>query len=346
MADEVLVKQFFGAKQHFLLLFPNHIGDSLFVLPSLSALRASFPQAHLTALVSESSWELLKKDQRLDTLLVRSYPSRNRWGWLRDLVSRVNAYGPYDGVINFTRSSLAMAIIAWSTKARRRIAWKGKESAFFATDLIPYQPEAHQVERAFALLRPLGIEGEPGPIHLSLFLETLHRVKGLMLRCSSLEKQWVALIPGASNLRKMWTLQGYRRVVQELVLQGFAVGIIGGRKEVGLAEAIREQIFGPVYNFCGRFSLEETACFLYLCRIAIGVDTGPLHLAVSVGTPVVGIYISTNPREFGPWKVAYQVVSGVPKDWALDGLSPQQVLQAVEALLQKTVVSSESTLAV
>lgn len=346
MADEALTKQFFKSRQHFLLLFPNHIGDSLFVLPSLSALRESFPQARLTALVSESAWELLRKDQRLDALLVRPLPSQNRWRWLRDLVSRINAYKPYDVVINFTRSSLVMAILAWLTKARRRIAWKGKESAFLATDLLSYEPKAHQVERDFALLRPLGIKGGPGPIYLPLFPETLRRVQLLLSSYSSPEKQWIALIPGASNPRKMWTLQGYREVAQELVLQGFTVGIIGGRKEVDLAEVIREQVFGPVYNFCGRFSLEETACLLRLCQMAVGVDTGPLHLAVSVGTPVVGIYISTNPREFGPWKVPHQVVRGAFKDRILENPSPQQVLQAVEALLQKTEVPSESVLAV
>lgn len=77
--------------------------------------------------------------------------------------------------------------------------------------------------------------------------------------------------------------------------------LIGGKDELELVEKLELENFSGCLNLIGRLSLAETAAILKECKVVISGDTGPAHLAVAVGTPVIGLYGATDPKRSGPY---------------------------------------------
>ena len=74
----------------------------------------------------------------------------------------------------------------------------------------------------------------------------------------------------------------------------------GGSEDEPLAEAMDRELEGPVLSLAGEATLRQTAAVIERARIYVGNDSGPLHIAASTGTPVVAIFASSNPANFGP----------------------------------------------
>jgi heptosyltransferase-3 len=77
--------------------------------------------------------------------------------------------------------------------------------------------------------------------------------------------------------------------------------LIGGTDEAELAQRLNDEVEGSCLNVCGQLSLAETASVLKACSIVISGDTGPAHMAIAVGTPVLGLYGATYPERSGPY---------------------------------------------
>lgn len=101
--------------------------------------------------------------------------------------------------------------------------------------------------------------------------------------------------------RKRWPLDNYIRLAQYLLVQtGWRVVLIGGREDIENSRTIQKAV-PQVINATGRFKLSETAVLLKYCRIYLGNDSGPLHLAAAMGTPTLGLFGPTAPRQFYPY---------------------------------------------
>jgi heptosyltransferase-3 len=176
----------------------------------------------------------------------------------------------------------------------------------------------------------------------------------------------VGLHPGGEGLwgRKQWGPERFAQVATGLHDRlGGAVRIVlmGGKDDAPLAAQIAARTRAHVINATGQTTLGETAALIKKCRIFLGNDSSPLHIAAATGTPVVGIYGPTDPRSYHPWVpggldgVEYEVVrSPLPcacrfplvggitlAEWimcllcpALASITPQRVLQACLRLLE------------
>jgi len=111
----------------------------------------------------------------------------------------------------------------------------------------------------------------------------------------------IGFIVGASVAYKAWPVARWAATARLLADQGARVVLLGGRNETPTAAQIcREAGGGVAANLAGRTSLRVLASVLAQCDVVIGGDTGPTHLAVAVGTPVVGLYGVTDPAMTGP----------------------------------------------
>jgi ADP-heptose:LPS heptosyltransferase len=114
----------------------------------------------------------------------------------------------------------------------------------------------------------------------------------------------------------------------------------GGAGEGELIEQIRSQMGAPSHSLAGRLNLEELAALLALVPLLISNNTGPVHVAAAVGTPVVDLYALTNPQHT-PWEVPNRVLyHDVPCKWCYRSVCPQGHHDCLRRVTPETVVAA------
>lgn len=109
--------------------------------------------------------------------------------------------------------------------------------------------------------------------------------------------------PAASKAERNWLPERYAALATHAAEQGFNVVITGGNTplEIELAQQIMAHCSVKVLNLVGKTSLKQLLCVLKAARLVLAPDTGPAHMAVTVGTPVIGLYAHSNPKRTGPY---------------------------------------------
>lgn len=125
------------------------------------------------------------------------------------------------------------------------------------------------------------------------------------------DKPIAVISPAASKAERNWHSEGYAKTAEHLNKLGFSVVICGGptTQEKLLAEAIIAKTNASVTNMVGKTSLKQLLAVLKLAHLVIAPDTGPAHMAVTVATPVIGLYAHSNPHRTGPYNYQHYVVS-------------------------------------
>jgi heptosyltransferase-1 len=133
----------------------------------------------------------------------------------------------------------------------------------------------------------------------------------------------IAVIPGAGKAKKQWPVERFRDLARRLGPRTLALWGPGERE---LADAIGAEVAPPT-------GLRELARVLRDASVVIGSDTGPLHLAAALGTPVIGLYGPTNPARNGPYGQLEHCVETFTTTKSMNDISVDAVQRRVEALL-------------
>ena len=285
-------------------------------LPAVSALRAAYPQARISWLVEPASAGVLSDQPWIDEILVypRAEVSDALRGlrWLeatRRLARFVGALraGAFDLVVDF-HSILKSGIFSRLSGASLRVAYAppyGREAGWrFANRRARVAPRrTSRFERNRALLEFLGIDAAPDAQPLRVAAAARERMARLLEPASAP----VVIHPGTSDAtpHKRWTVPGYARVARALAGEiDTPVLVTAGpaRDDRAFAEAVIEEAGGAARRAPDTPSLGDLAALFARARLYIGSDTGPMHVASLVGTPVVQLLGPTHPVENAPWQ--------------------------------------------
>lgn len=286
---------------------PNWIGDLVMATPVLADLRKAFPQAHITALCRAPHSELLEKDAHINELFsfhkIRGFGHRNQ---KKDIVQRLRK-GKYDLGILLT-NSFSSAWWFWQGQVARRIGYKGEFRSLFLTDALPLPKEVttqHLVLSYKILLEPLGIPVSDSRPSLYLLEKELGKARDLLAKMGVKKDQIIVGInPGAAyGSAKCWLPERFREVTDKL-LENPSITIIyfGDQNTEPLINQICHGLSERVINLAGLTSIRELCCLIKLCSILLTNDSGPMHIAAAVGTPLVALFGSTNDTATGPYK--------------------------------------------
>jgi ADP-heptose:LPS heptosyltransferase len=117
-------------------------------------------------------------------------------------------------------------------------------------------------------------------------------------------KPLIGIVPGVGNLRphRAWLADGWIYLIRHILERQSHIPIlIGGADDFEVAQRINAEVDNRCLNLCGQLQLDETAAMLKCCDVVVSADTGPAHIAVAVGTPVIGLYGPTIPARSGPY---------------------------------------------
>lgn len=295
----------------------SSLGDVIHALPTLEALRMLYPRGRLVWLVEEAQAPLLAGHPALDEVWAvprlnlgktgSGGDPRTMWRVARRLWSE-----PFEVVIDLQglmKSALWVAL----ARSPRKVGYdRTRELSYLVLTepLPPYDPEAHAVRRYLNLARHLGAPAGPPRFRLGL---PLSADVGHFLPPA--EGRPVAVLhPGARWPTKLWPAAYWARLADWLAREhGLQVVITGSGADQGLVRDIIAQAEVPPLNLAGRTTLAELAAVLKKARLAVTADTGPMHLAAALGTPVAALFGPTAPWRTGPFGDGHEIVRlGLP----------------------------------
>ena len=301
---------------HILLIRPDHIGDLLFTTPALRALRAAFPQAHIVYLVGPWAKAVVENNPHIDEVIVCECPGftrRPRSSFLEPYIlltryARRLRRMDFDLAINLRFDFWWGALLAYLAGIRQRVGYDIAECRPFLTEAVPYTKGKHEVEQNLTLIEAMaGKQGAGGRRQGELEFEVTAEdrefaVHYLLERGVEDGDKLVCIHPGAGAPVKLWRPEGFARVADALVQRhGVRVILTGSERERPLVQAIANGMKEDPIVAVGDLTLGQLAALMERCSLVVGVDSGPLHLAVAVGAPTVHLYGPVDHRTFGPW---------------------------------------------
>jgi heptosyltransferase I len=172
----------------------------------------------------------------------------------------------------------------------------------FTNERIAFQGQRHVQDQYFEFIEHLGLDPHPAEWGIPIAPEEKDAQRRFF---EGLDRPACAVVVGTSKEKKNWTAEGYARVFEALESDfGLQPVIVGGPSapERRIAdEALALTGARTVIDTLGD-DLRKVVWMLDGCRLAISPDTGPLHIARALETPVVGLYGYTNPKRTGPWR--------------------------------------------
>jgi heptosyltransferase-2 len=173
-----------------------------------------------------------------------------------------------------------------------------------------YRDSRPIAERYFDAARELDVVPDGAPPDLFLSPEAVHEAADWLER-SGLEpaRPLIALAPGAAHATKRWPLEHWHALVRRILGEGSDVVLVGGSDDASVAHALAANADGRVVNAAGQFGLQGTGAVLQRAQALVSGDTGVMHMATAVETPVVALFGPTvQPFGFFPYAAQAEVV--------------------------------------
>jgi heptosyltransferase I len=326
-----------------LLIKLSAVGDVIHTIPVLNKLRRRYPSAQLDWLVTPAIAELLRHNPAITNVIEFAREDWSRPWTPAPFVSytrlaaklRANAY---DLVVDmhgqFRTAVFALATGApvrigfdrprarvWDASPRtfsaeaRKHAWQGaREGSWLAyTDHIPVPTlDQHAVDRYLSVGPILGFEEGPPDFSFPIPPAASANIESLLRRHDIAGAPLVVMAPGTIWETKHWGTDKFAEVARHFLQKGFAVALMGSRRERTVCEEVARLAPGSV-DVAGETTLTELAALVRRSAISVTNDSGPMHLAVALGRPVVSVFGPTDPIWIGPYGRADAVLrAGVP----------------------------------
>lgn len=340
--------------QNILVVRTDRIGDLVLTTPALKALRAAYPSAKISVLVSEHNRDLVDGNPSIDEVLVDDRKGEHR-----------GALGFFKLALSLRRQRFDLAIIfhtkrrtnllCWMAGIPERIGYRNEKYGFLLNHPIEdtrHHGEKHEAEYCLDVLKPLGIESAELQTFLPVndvceqWVKRLYEMNGF-----SSKDRIVALHPGASDPSKMWPIRRFADLMHKLQDTYKCKFIVIGTPMIATQVRMLNELTGYGFlDLSGKTSLNQLVSLLKHCHVLISNDSGPVHVAAAVGTPVVSIFTRNqpgiNPERWGPLNPQSKIVSVQPgmdvsflKAASADAkylelIETEQVFEAVDAIFK------------
>jgi heptosyltransferase-2 len=317
--------------QNLLVCGVNWLGDAVMTLPALTAFRAQHPDLPITLLVRRSLLPFWRCVPGFGQTLEFERGWRGTW-----MTRRRVRNGAFDVAVIQPHSFRSACIPFWAG-IPVRIGLPGHVRDYLLTHRIQAPLTDGRRHQAWESVDLFGLKLEtlPPPPYLDPPLNK----GGAILKAAGLDPdraRIAILFPGAARgPSKRWPARYFAEIGRRLERDsGVRVVLAGTEEDRQLCDEVRDAIQGRAVNLAGRTDLIELAAILKVCMLVVANDSGGMHLAAAVGTPVVGIFGLTDPARTAPLGSRSRVVSDFSvqkaRDIARDSDEAQQALERIE----------------
>lgn len=306
--------------QNILCIRLDTVGDIVMTTPAIRALKVAHPHRRITLMTSAPGAAVVPLIPEIDEVIVYDAP------WLKATALREDSHpeftmverlrqGQFDAAVIFTvysQNPLPSAFLCYLADIPLRLAHCHENPYQLLTHWVkdpePEQLIRHEVRRQLDLVASVGGSIEDDRMRLAVPEQSVRRVQQLLqAQGVKLDQRWVVIHPGATAPSRRYPPEQFAAVAYLLIQQGIQVVFTGTQTEQELVATIQSLISAPTVSLVNQLTLSDLTALLTLAPLLISNNTGPVHIAAAVNTPVVDLYALTNPQHT-PWGVANRVL--------------------------------------
>jgi lipopolysaccharide heptosyltransferase II len=331
--------------ENILIIRADNLGDLLMSSPAIRALKQTF-HSRITVLTSVMATGVARLIPEIDNIITYDLP------WIKsNEVIGAETISEIVGIIKqrsfdaafiftvFSQNSLPAAMLTYMAQIPIRVAYCRENPYDLLTHWIadkePYTFIQHQVERDFKLVEFIGAQISDTKLSLKVPVEAWKKTEEGVTRLGvDLLKRWLIFHAGVSEKKREYPPELWIEAAKIIISQqGYQVLFTGSSSEKSLTDELAFKTGEGSFSLGGACKLDEFIALINQAPVAVSVNTGTVHIAAAVQTPVVVLYARTNPQHT-PWQVPHAILEyEVPEELR----SKNEVIQH----LYKTVYTKE-----
>ena len=293
-----------------LIVQPSRLGDVIFALPAVCAIRKRYPNAYIAWAVDERCAQLIEDHSTIDKLFVfnRSKASIGYVLNYRKLLRAENFdlsidfHGLFKSAFLVCLAGAKFKLASSSTRGMKELSW------VFSKEIKPEVKNSHCVVRHLAVAKYLDCHLDNNAEYgLNLNEDALKSASEILKNCGvDLAKPFVVLFVGGGWISRRWPKERFAKLCDEINNNSIAQVVLIGGKEGGACEkGLNEKIIAisktKIFDTTGLLSLKQLMAVLSKAVAFVGNEAGPMHIARALGTPSVAIIGPTDPNRTGPY---------------------------------------------
>jgi heptosyltransferase-2 len=281
-----------------LVVQTSFLGDTVLTLPLLSEIKRRYPAGKLTLLCAPVAAELLSSHEVIDEVMVDD--KRRQDAGILGLWRKANVLEQKKFTLAISpHKSLRSALLLFLARIPRRVGFRQSKGAFLFHALADRDPRAHDAERNLSILKALDIPTEACRRDINLPVPVASREQSRHLLEAAgvdLSKTVIGINAGSVWPTKRWSPDRFAQLIRLLKqdVNGEIV-LFGAPEDQHTVAAIEALCGAEVLNWCGKTALGDLPAAVSACDLFITNDSGPMHIAVACGVPVVAIFCATTP---------------------------------------------------
>ena len=293
----IVLKDFPAAPQAICILRLSAIGDVCHAVSTVQAIQRQYPEALITWVVGKVEAQLLKHLPDVELVVFDKSKGIKAYSELRKAMK-----GRQYDVLLHMQLAFRANLAAYFIPAKIKLGFAKQRSkelhSLFVNEHIKDSQGMHVLEGFRDFARAIGVPDSrplwniPQPQEVELWADN-----------QLPQKPFMVISPGASKAERNWLSARYAKVAEYCHNKGYAVVMTGGpsQMEQQLGETISGHCKSPIINLIGKTNLKQLLAVLKRAQFVIAPDSGPAHMAVTQGTPVIGLYAHSNPQRTGPY---------------------------------------------
>lgn len=332
----------------------DRIGDVILSTPVIKAVRDAYPESHIAFMVRPYCREVVEGNPYLNEVIVYDKDG-----------SEKDIRGNLAFILNLRRHRFNIAIILHPTNRTHLVTFLAgipervgydKKLGWLLTKRIPHLKQfglKHEIDYTLDILRYIGIDPKEKTLYMPVNEKSESKIKDILKTNNVADDEMViAIHPGASCLSKKWPLENFIKAANSLAnIYKARIAVLSGIKEKALGDRVADSVSSAPINLSGRTTVGDVASILRRSKLLISNDSGPVHIACAVGTPVIAIF-GRNDRGLSPtrWGPAGKDDQVLHKDVGcdpclahncniafkcLEAITVEEVLSAASAILHK-----------
>lgn len=288
------------------LLRLSAIGDVCHAVAMVQAIQRQYPQLKITWVIGKLEYQLLKHLPGIEFVIFDKSQ-----GWRSYLNLHKALKGRRFDILLHMQVALRATLASLAISAKIRVGFdraRAKEGQWLVTNhRVEPLAEPHVLDGFMGFAKAIGVSD----ITPSWNIPVPHSDTEFAQRQIADGEKVLVICAAASKAERNWLPERYAAVAQHAVNKGYRVILCGGPTalEKTLADDITNACSAKLDNLVGKTSLTQLLALLKRASLVLAPDTGPAHMAVTQGTPVIGLYAHSNPGRTGPYLSQQYVVS-------------------------------------
>ena len=287
------------------------VGDISHTLPVVRTLQHTWPRTRLTWIIGKSEHQLVYDIPDIEFII---FDKKAGWRAYRDV--RRQLRGRHFDALLHMQMSLRASMLSLLVHSPIKLGFDRQRAKdlqwLFCNHKIAYRPTQHVIDSFFGFSEALGIEQK----HLQWDIPVPAEARNIIQEQLPAETPYLVISPCSSMAYRNWDALRYAEVASYASERyGLAIVLSGGPSAIEheFGRIISEHCRCPVINLIGKTSLKQLLALLQDAKLVIAPDAGPAHLANAMGTPVIGLYATTNPDRARPYNSPQLVVNRYPE---------------------------------